>query len=651
MMTNQYIIEYELCALAFLLVIAVHFFTKKRFPSLQNRFFGAFIILGICSILVDVGSAATLFYFCQHPIWLNWMLATIYYLINTVLPTLLFLYVVLLTLGTKAWMSRYILLSLLPAGMVALLLLANLWTGFLFHFESGKLVYGPTFVVLYILLFIYLALSLFVLLFFRGGLRKSQFHSMLALLLLTITAVIIQVIYPKYLLTGFATAISIVMMYLTLQNPDDMLDAMTGVFNRSSYLNAVHGMVERNRSFQLILLDVDEMRPVNDLLGIKAGDELIRQIAQALLNCVSHGRVFRIFGDEFAMVTQSEKDCEKTMQSVQERFRQSFSVNGMQLDLSACIAYYLGDEQVKAEELLPLAEHSLAQAKKQGNGSIVRIDREMICLMQRESGVESLVRKAIRNNAFSICLQPIWNIEKQCFTKAEALARLYLKEYGEISPQEFIPVAERKGLIHYVTGQVLDQVCRFIAENRLESQNWFEGIAVNLSAAECLDSELPERVDEVLKKYNVQPRCLILEITETCSTISDKLPAIMQRLDEMGVRFALDDFGTGYANVDSVMRLPFSEIKLDRSLLLASDHNQNSMVILQELVKLTKAIRMRAVVEGAETPEHIEIIRKLGADYIQGFVLAKPIAAPEAMKVLGKGVELFSNIYSGLCGR
>jgi EAL domain-containing protein (putative c-di-GMP-specific phosphodiesterase class I) len=195
-----------------------------------------------------------------------------------------------------------------------------------------------------------------------------------------------------------------------------------------------------------------------------------------------------------------------------------------------------------------------------------------------------------------------------------------------------IPLAEKNGMIVKIGEYVLDEVCRLIKESRIEEMGCFECISINVSATEMLQKTFPSRVIKTLDKYGIDPSAIVFEMTEyVVVTSNDAVKINMQKLQEFGVGFSLDDFGSGFSNIDSIMKLPFTTIKLDRSLLADCFYNVKSSIILDRTVRLIHELGMQALVEGVETAFQYDMINQLCADYSQGYYNAYPMPAKECL--------------------
>lgn len=236
------------------------------------------------------------------------------------------------------------------------------------------------------------------------------------------------------------------------------------------------------------------------------------------------------------------------------------------------------------------------------------------------NNMESILNRAMTENRLEMYYQPIYNIRTKTFQCAEALARLNDSQYGSIPPAAFIPAAENMGLILAIGDMVLESVFRFISQHDLKALG-LDYIEINLSVAQCLQSDLPEVIERLQKRYGVSPGQVNFEITETLfDNIGNVMEKNIKQLSEMGYSFSLDDYGIGYSNIQRLSRLPLSIIKIDKSM-VDEMFSQNGQVIIQNTVRMMQGIHKQLVVEGVETEKEKEALIGMSCDYIQGFTI------------------------------
>lgn len=247
--------------------------------------------------------------------------------------------------------------------------------------------------------------------------------------------------------------------------------------------------------------------------------------------------------------------------------------------------------------------------------------------------MDTIIESALSNKRFEVYYQPIYSVKEKKFHSAEALIRLKDEKYGFISPEVFIPVAEKSGAIHKIGDFVLEQVCAFIASDEYKKLG-MSYIEVNLSVVQCMQPKLANHIMEILNRYGVRPEQLNLEITETAASISQQaLEDNIEDLTNMGMKFSLDDFGTGYSNMQRIVKLPFDIIKLDRTFTELYD-NPKLGIVLTNAINMIKAMKMKIVVEGVETAEMLKLFSELECEYIQGYYFSKPIPREEFVKFI-----------------
>ncbi len=632
--------QFEMCAFLFLSVIAVHFFTRQRYPSRLNRFFALFIIIGLVDIASDICSAYTLEMIAELPLWVNWLVNMLLFYCQICLAPLMFLYIICMNGALTKENRNWILLSMAPFGATFVLLSLNPATGLVFYFsETLEYMHGPLFLALYGGTVFYLILGFIQILIHRKSLRRVEYYTMITFIVMIVGSIIIQYLYSSILLTGVALSLSIVMMYLTLQNPDDMLDPLTGAFNRNGFLLYINTLIKDKRRFQIAMFDLDDMSAVNSVFGIAVGDNVLREIGAYLHRIAPGSRIFRIVGDSFVVVTNTERACRRIVHTAGVRFKERWSVGGFNLNISACICYACDAYKcLNGDEMIALIEDSLAQAKQQGRGSILETDAAAVELVRRKARVEELLRRAIEQDAVEVFFQPIVRLDNGGrIAGAEALSRIRDENGVIVMPGEFIPIAERTGLIVPLGAQVFDKACRFLRDSGLNDDPAFEKMCVNLSVVECIDDLLSKKIYDVVEHYGVAPQKLCFEITETTATLSETLPERMDALCAQGYRFALDDFGTGYANYDSIMRLPFSIVKIDKSMFDSSFRDQKSGMIFFHTIKMVRALGHDVVVEGVETKEQAELLARNDVQFAQGYYFSRPVPSAEFRQLAGEG--------------
>ena len=415
-------------------------------------------------------------------------------------------------------------------------------------------------------------------------------------------------------------------------------DALTGLPNRTLLFDALERALDAARPRQelvaLMLMDLDRFKEVNDTFGHHFGDSLLKQVAFRVQNQLHDSDVVaRLGGDEFAIVlpsTDDVNDAAATARRILNTLEQPFVIEGQVLDVGASIGIALFPEHgTDARTLLRRADVAMYAAKQQQSGfAFHREDFETHSPDQLALVVE--LRGAIERNELLLHYQPKLHLRSGLMTRAEVLMRWQHPVRGMLSPAAFIPVAERTGLIRNMTDWLLDRAMG-------QCRTWHDAgapvhVAINVSARSLLDQALPGKVQRMLDKWEIDPRFLKIEITES-SIMADPAHAlaILSMLQSMGVRLSIDDFGTGYSSLTHLRELPVDEIKIDKSFVINMTRNEADAAIVRTVIDLAHNLGKQVCAEGVEDRETWQMLTELGCDLAQGYWIGRPMNAEALM--------------------
>ncbi|MFZ6658597.1 putative bifunctional diguanylate cyclase/phosphodiesterase [Undibacterium sp. TJN19] len=424
-------------------------------------------------------------------------------------------------------------------------------------------------------------------------------------------------------------------------------DALTNLPNRSLFKQLVDKALlqsqRNNTSAAIIFIDLNRFKPINDTLGHEIGNELLRQVASRyLLTLRENDIVARLGSDEFAIALidiNQHFHASLVVQKLLHAMDDAFIVAGHELRVGASIGISVFPQDgSEADSLLQKADIAMYKAKRSaGNvsGSFVFYSDSMNQSIAGRLYLESGMRRALENQEFFLAYQPKVDIRSGRIIGAEALLRWLHPERGLISPVEFIPIAEETGLILQIDEWVLETACA-------QARQWQDSgipafrIAVNVSAREFTTS-LPVRVKEALERYQISPKWLELEITESMLMHStESVIAIMEQITAQDVVLALDDFGTGYSSLSYLKRFPIDTLKIDRSFIQSIPADQNDCAIASAIIVMAKQLNHKVIAEGVETEEQLAFLIKAGCDEVQGYLYSRPVSPGELLKLLDK---------------
>ena len=396
-----------------------------------------------------------------------------------------------------------------------------------------------------------------------------------------------------------------------------------------------------NNLMAVVFLDLDCFKNINDSLGHKVGDQLLKSFAQRLSSCVRNNDIIsRWGGDEFTVLLpqiNSPEDTINLAQRILEDLKQPFEVAGHQLYVktSIGIAIYPQDGE-DGETLLKNADAALYRAKERGRNHYRFYSSTMTSKASLLLKLENLLYQALEEESLSLHYQPQLNLTNNKVSGMEALLRWYHPEFGNVSPLKLIPLAEKTDLIIPISLWVLKTAC---LQNKAWQKRGFSPIpiAVNLSPKQFQQPNLVDIVAQVLEDTALEPHLLDLEITETAMMQNiDSSRETLQNLRELGVQVSLDDFGTGYSSLGYLQKFPVTTLKIDQSFIQTLQANSGNTAIISAIIALGQSFDLRVIAEGVETLQQLELLQGLNCREIQGFWFSRPLKPTDATTLLSQ---------------
>ncbi len=422
-------------------------------------------------------------------------------------------------------------------------------------------------------------------------------------------------------------------------------DSLTDLPNRTLFHDRVHQALASARREHVpaavMIMDLDRFKEVNDTLGHASGDELLKQVGLRLRDSLRDSdTVARLGGDEFGVLLPKVLDAEAAVavaRKLRTTLEEPFTLHGLALQMEASIGIALfPDHGSDVQSLLQRADVAMYVAKEHPAGCEV-YTRERDAYSPDRLTLLTELRRAIDRGQLTLHYQPKADLRTGAIQGVEALVRWEHPERGMIPPDEFIPPAQKTGVIAPLTMFVLDDALRQCRTWALQGMELC--VAVNLSTRNLLDVHLPDTVRELLARWEVPARLLELEITES-TILADPVRAmqILARLHEMDIRLAIDDFGTGYSSLAYLKRLPVDELKIDKSFILGMEESENDAVIVRSTIDLGRNLGLRVVAEGVESATAWNRLASLGCDVAQGYYLSRPVPAEQLTEWLRERV-------------
>ncbi len=575
---------------------------------------------------------------------LSYMLHFLYLLCNNLLPAAFFAYILFFTdMWHKLRENKLFLTgTYLPVALLILMFLINPFFGHLFSVSAaGIYTRGPLFLLMHSISAIYAVYGIISLCTLRHLITQRQFFAMIMVYPISLTGVIIQLLNTSVRTTMFFYTLAILFITMMISRPEEMIDHITGLRKFSAYVDDMRRSFMSGKRFNTILISITNYSMIYGVLDYEGTNGLLRQLSDEIRRINRtlklHADLYYLGNGRFAVTTERHAEARSDAAAcwMNEALRSTFTVNCMNFSLTSQICTVRCPEDIGDFRTLSLFAETLSR-RNESDGKVLHagdlLTRSRFDIMQ---DLDSIIERALSDGSFTVYYQPIYSVKEKQFRSAEALLRLKDKKYGFISPELFIPAAERSGAIHSIGNFVLEEVCRFIASDEFQKLH-LDYIEINLSVAQCMQSGLAQDVLRTLEKYRIPAGRINLEITETAASYAQNvLDENIRVLSEAGISFSLDDYGTGYSNIRRVASLPVQIVKLDKTF-TNIEGNPKMLTVLKNTIRMIKEMELEIVVEGVETPEQAKQFSELRCDYIQGYYYSKPVSCEEFIRFLSE---------------
>lgn len=453
--------------------------------------------------------------------------------------------------------------------------------------------------------------------------------------------------------TNLFTIIAIVVIYLSHRKvlqyqqgirDQAIKDRLTGLPNRFASTEYMEDLVQHNEKFALVSIDLNDFKSINDTMGHETGNVVLRKVAYRFLKLADSMKngvnvfVSRISGDEFLLVIRGytySDDVEKIVDEFKSELERKMTIDNCDYFLTACFGlteYPKDDDNV--DSLLLFADAALHEAKRTTTNNKVLRFKPDILTTEKTLETERKIRYALENNTVFFNLQPQFDINHK-LRGFEALARMRDADGNLVSPGEFIPVAEKNGLVDKIDLRVFELSMEFLSNVLKAKKDSDIIISCNVSVRHLMKNNFIDELKDLIVKYQVPTSHVEIEITE--SVMIDSLEKALQRIDEikdMGMKIAIDDFGTGYSSLSYLNNFPSDLLKIDKSFIDLMNTSESSKQYVATIVSIGHILNLHVISEGVEDEAQIETLREIGCDYIQGFIWGKPMSADDALEIV-----------------
>lgn len=431
---------------------------------------------------------------------------------------------------------------------------------------------------------------------------------------------------------GFALAIAALVIYILLKSPHTYTDKETNAFNLN-YFRIWFKDKKHWNGVQLVI-DFYNLESISYIYADTSIQKLTTYIANELSKQVENLPLFHVLLNRFIIYVPNSGETSKTIQSIERWLEQGIHIDGKYVKVPAILAQVQLAHLKDTTELRVYTDFLIDHALTVKNTGIIYDSAELKSQFDYEMEIKRFLQTAIENDLFEVWYQPIYSVEEKRYVSLEALSRLEHPEFGWVSPELFIQIAVKNGLETKITQLQLAKICRFIKSNE-ESLKDIQNVKINLSPCELLETGYCDKLLSVIRENDIPFSKIQFEITETTATqYTQETFHFIRKLQDHGVGLCLDDFGTGYANLNTVLNLPYSTVKLDRSLLQGICTSTKKAYFYKDLSKVIKKQGFLIVAEGVETEQEAKLLSEWSIDLFQGYYFSKPLPDKDLLHLL-----------------
>lgn len=623
-------IRFQIAAAAVLIIIIFDYLRNPHLKLMSTNAFRAMLICTVCNLMLDISTVYTVTHLDTVPLQLNRFLHQLF--IASVIMVLFFnfLYVLILNRNQERLTKRTFGAVIAPLAVAAAVIIAGRLE--FFASDKGAYSYGLMADMVYVCGLIYLVMTFGIIYSKKCTLSSYQKISVQVGMFIWLGSLIVQRIFPTVLLSGLGCVLMVLCVYFSFENQRENYDAETMCFNRNAFHRQMAEYYANHKPLSIVNVTLENYERINTMYGHEYGRKAML-CAKEMIDGVLGGSVFHSRSNTFTVFySDCEVDCRELESLRHALCSHCFPDAQLEFRISVIDLRKYSNGTDEAYELMRF----MKEYGKSSDEVICRLDDTIIEKKFRRDKIDKLLTEAVQNDGFEMVYQPIYSTEQGRFRSAEALVRMKnTGDLGFISPEEFIPIAEEKGLIMDIGDITLRLVADFAKRRTLTDK--LEYIEVNLSGIQACAPELEGRLTKILAEYDIPPAFINLEITETAALDSgEAFDTNVSALRESGFSFSMDDFGTGYSNLSQMNQMRYDLVKMDKSIIWDAfgKGNEKSERLFASVIRLLKAINVKIVAEGVETKEMTDYLTERGVDYLQGYYFSKPVNEDKFLEVI-----------------
>jgi len=652
---NIYIVnmvfEYAIAALLIEMIIFLSYFRRRILPSSQNTVYIIILSILIATTILDLITGYVELNFKRFSILFMYVIECLYYSFTLSLPFSLAVYSMTVLdlfdiLGPERSFKvkvnflipfiAYLIiiwLTLALRNVYPLCFIIDHNTGY--RRNNSFWFYGTHMLSYYNFVF-----SLLLSIKYRRSIDKEKLKLLVLYVLTLIITSLLQFFNYGLMIDTFGMSLVMLAYFINIQKYNDWVDPVTKIFNQRSFIKEIDHISVAKAEYACVSVVIDDILFVTNTFGLNILNQVLYEVGEYLRKNFSTKNTFCVNQGVFCVIIKNPTDekISHVVADITNRFRKPWvnETSELKLYTRICITRFPRDAK-KSDDVLDII--NLFTNDERYRAPLLYANEIDIEYKKRAMYIEHALKNGLAENRFDVYYQPIYSVAEKSLIGAEALIRLKDKDGKFISPEDFIPIAEKSGTIMRIGEYVFESVCLNLSQINTEEYG-IKKIDINLSVVQCMDEVLAEQILRIQNSYSIPASLINLEITETAAAHApDILLKNVQNLSDAGFEISLDDYGSGYSNMSYMLNLPFKMIKIDKYIVWAAVSDKRAETALAATIKMIKTLGMSVLAEGVEKKEQADWLIKLGCDYLQGFYYSKPICRKDFLEIMKKNKE------------
>lgn len=623
-------IRFQIAAAAVLIIIIVDYIRNPHLKLMSTKCFHAMLVSVACNLVLDITTVYTITHMDTVPAAVNKICHQFFFASVLLVMLFIYMYIMILSHNQKRLTKKQLAVVALPLAVSAAVIAGGRLE--YYYSDTAAYSYGPMANVLYVCGTVYLLLTLAVIYSCGSSLTRYQKVSVQMGIFIWIGIMLIQLLNHSLLISGLGLVFMVLCIYFSFENQRENHDSETQCFNRGAFHRQMDEYYQNRKPLYIVNFSVENYDRINTLLGHECGKKALLHVKSSIETYLE-GDIFHSRSSMFTMFFIGEApDSDKLYKIRTAAQSRIFTETGIICHINLIDLRRYTEHTDEAYELMTF----MKEYQRHGGEHVCVLDDEIIEKKYRRDKIDKLLAEAVKTNGFEMVYQPIFCTKEGKFRSAEALVRMKnTGDLGFVSPEEFIPIAEEKGMIMDIGDITLRLVADFAKRSALDKR--LEYIEVNLSGIQACAPELESRLTKITAECGIAPSFINLEITETAALDSgETFSSNVCALRNSGFSFSMDDFGTGYSNLSQMNQMRYDLVKMDKSIIWDAfgKENEKAERLLASVISLLKAINVKIVAEGVETKEMTDYLTEKGVDYLQGYYFSRPVNEEKFLEII-----------------